>query len=392
MRVLFSSISTYGHFFPLLPLAVATARAGHHVGFAVNESLHPYLSGLGVEPIPAGPPISEAFAEAGRQLFGERANHDELTPAQWETFVAATFGSVLPSRYAEDVGRVVARFHPDLVVYDSVCVGAGMAAARAGTPAVAHGLSHHSLNVLTPEYVRRVDAVAEELGLAMSLREPNPLGHPYLDIYPASMQDPDFVARATRFALRPVPFSRPAPLPEWVRSRDRGRPLVYVTLGTEAGAEGADDLLREIVHGVAALDADVLVATGPKLTTALLADAPDNVVVESWVPQAELLPHLDLIVHHAGSGTMLGALGQAVPQLVLPRGADQFVNAEAVVAAGVGVRLLPDEVTASSVSGSARRLLDDGEFRVAARRAAEEIAAMPSPEEVAGILPRLAGR
>jgi len=34
-------------------------------------------------------------------------------------------------------------------------------------------------------------------------------------------------------------------------------------------------------------------------------DLPDNVVLHTWVPQADLLPHVDVVVHHGGSGTIL---------------------------------------------------------------------------------------
>jgi len=42
---------------------------------------------------------------------------------------------------------------------------------------------------------------------------------------------------------------------------------------------------------------------------------------------------------------MLGALASVLPQVCLPRGADQFANAERVHAIGAGIRLLPDDVT-----------------------------------------------
>jgi UDP:flavonoid glycosyltransferase YjiC (YdhE family) len=88
-------------------------------------------------------------------------------------------------------------------------------------------------------------------------------------------------------------------------------------------------------------------------------------------------------VHHGGSGTTLGALAAGLPQLVLPQGAD----ADALVAAGAGLRLLPDELSADAVTEQARKLPSCGD---AARAHAAEIAAMPSPEEVARELPNWA--
>jgi UDP:flavonoid glycosyltransferase YjiC (YdhE family) len=95
------------------------------------------------------------------------------------------------------------------------------------------------------------------------------------------------------------------------------------------------------------------------------------------VPQADLLPHVDVVVHHCGSGTTLGALTVGAPQLILPQGADQFANAEALCAAGAALCLLPDELSVDAIADHARKLLPchrHTDHRDAARAIAEEIA------------------
>jgi UDP:flavonoid glycosyltransferase YjiC (YdhE family) len=137
----------------------------------------------------------------------------------------------------------------------------------------------------------------------------------------------------------------------------------------------------------------VVVAAG-RVRPDELGDVPDNVTVRAWVPQADLLPHVDVVVHHGGSGTTLGALTVGAPQLLLPQGADQFANADAVTAAGAALRLLPDELTADAVAEHTRALLSPGGHsgqREAARAIADEIARMPSPDDVARRLPDYAG-
>jgi UDP:flavonoid glycosyltransferase YjiC (YdhE family) len=80
-----------------------------------------------------------------------------------------------------------------------------------------------------------------------------------------------------------------------------------------------------------------------------------------------------------------------VPQLFLPQGADQLANADAVAAAGAGLQLARDEVSADAIEDRARVLLA-GACGDAARRVAAEIARMPSPAEVAARLSEYAGR
>jgi calicheamicin 3'-O-methyl-rhamnosyltransferase len=213
-------------------------------------------------------------------------------------------------------------------------------------------------------------------------------GNPFIDIYPPSLQEPAFRGRPGRHELRPVPFTEQGEVPAWVAGRAPGRPLVYLTLGTASG--GTVEVLRAALDGLAALDVDVLVATGPSIDAAGLGEVPANVRVQTWVPQATLLPLVDLVVHHGGSGTTLGALGAGVPQLSFPWAGDSFGNAQAVLQAGAGDRLLTDEISAEAVESVAKRLLSDDAYRLAARTVAAEIAAMPAPEDLVAALPDFA--
>jgi UDP:flavonoid glycosyltransferase YjiC (YdhE family) len=109
------------------------------------------------------------------------------------------------------------------------------------------------------------------------------------------------------------------------------------------------------------------------------------------VAQSEVLPLVDLIVHHGGTGTVLGALEAGLPQLLLPQGADQFFNAEMLTTAGA-VRALPNEAQQPGAIGEAvQALLGDCPERQAAAQLRGEIAAMPAPDEVVPALLELTG-
>ncbi|MEU5789057.1 glycosyltransferase [Micromonospora purpureochromogenes] len=332
MRVLFASLASVGHTYPLIPLAVAVREAGHEVHFAVGEEVHAPLAANGLRPFrPA-----DAFYEI----------------------------------YAEDLAPELARLEPHLVVHEWGVPGAAVAAHRAGIPGIWHGFGR---------------MIPEGIGLELPTRNAEAAGRPHVDICPPSLQDEHFLATADRIELRPVAYSTPAALPAG-EPRRRSLPLIYLTLGT---AFGTRELLSAAIEGLAALDARVVVAAG-RVPLDQLGDVPDNVSVQRWVPQAQLLPHADLVVHHGGSGTTLGALAAGVPQLILPQGADQFANADAVSAAGAALRLIGDEASAAAIAEHARRLLPRAgrtDHRDAARAIAEEIARMPSPAEVARHLP-----
>ncbi|MBE1488567.1 glycosyltransferase [Plantactinospora soyae] len=337
MRVLFASLASVGHTYPLIPLAIAVRDAGHEVHFAAGEAVHEPLAAHGLRPFrPA-----DSFYEM----------------------------------YAEDLAPELDRLQPDLVVSEWGVPGAAVAAVRAGIPGIWHGFGR---------------MIPAGIGLELPTRNSEAAGRPHLDICPPSLQDKDFLASADRIELRPVPYSGPAAASGSSR-RPSSRPLIYLTLGT---AFGTPELLTAAIAGLAGLDAFVVVAAG-RVPVEQLGDVPDNVMVQSWVAQANLLPNVDVVVHHGGSGTTLGALSVGAPQLFLPQGADQFANADAVTAAGAGLRLLPDELSPDAVAEHVRQLLPGhrgGGYRDAARTIAEEIARMPAPAEVARHLPEYAER
>jgi UDP:flavonoid glycosyltransferase YjiC (YdhE family) len=79
----------------------------------------------------------------------------------------------------------------------------------------------------------------------------------------------------------------------------------------------------------------------------------------------------------------VAALGLGLPQVCLPQGADQFLNAAAVSSAGVGISFTSGEREADAVRDAIVRVLDDASFREAAGRVRSSIASMPSPDDVA---------
>ncbi|CRK62058.1 glycosyltransferase, MGT family [Alloactinosynnema sp. L-07] len=379
MHVLITSLASHGHTYPILPLATATRRAGHQVTYATHSSFHPVLTGLGFAVEDVGMTISEAFAEvtAGQPI--DFANREKM-----EGLVGKVFASALPRRVARDLGPVLERVKPDLVIYEAATIGAGFAARAAGIPVLCHAFGRGNVREPFSDMKRLLAEVAAEFGVPFDPTSASP--DPYLDIFPESLQDTEFLAvAADRIPIRPVPFAEPGELPAWVA--EHREPLTYLTLGT---AFGQAHVLRTAIDGLAGLPGRVLVAAGPTVDVGTIGAVPDNVTVLPWVPQADLLPHVDLVVHHGGSGTTLGALAAGIPQLFLPQGADQFVNADAIAASGAGAQLVGDEFTAEAVTAKSRDLLADESVTARAREVAAEIAAMPAPEDIAARLPEFA--
>ncbi|WIY04698.1 glycosyltransferase [Amycolatopsis mongoliensis] len=359
MRILFTCRPAYGHLFPLLPLANAAAAAGHEVVFGTGEAFVPQVRDLGFEVHRAGIGIGEAEAEAQKRHGADAGFLD----------VGITmFAELLPHSLLGDLTPLLPELRPDLVVYDMSDVGAGVAARRAGIPAVSVVIGRS----MPPEILA---VAAERLRpLWGELPADALFGDACVDVWPDSVRDPGTASVPTVFRMRPTPFDPDVPLPPLPEDG-----FVYLTLGTVVF--GATDVLRGAIRALSRLDVDVLVALGPGDPSAL-GELPARVQVAGFVPQAEVLKHAGLVVHHGGTGTVLASLAAGLPQLILPQGADQFANAETLSALGAAKSLVGDAIRIPAIEAAARDLLTDPKPRDTARGIAAEIAKMPPPEQV----------
>jgi UDP:flavonoid glycosyltransferase YjiC (YdhE family) len=387
MHVLLTCVVGYGHFHPMVPLAFALRDAGHRVVVATDPSFCGYVEEVGFEAHPAGLDQPEARARflAAVPNFSEIPVADRMPIQQ-----AGMFGRVRVPRMLDDLTVIFEQFQPDLVIHDSLEFAGAIAAEAAG---VAH--AEHAVGLLRPAAARRAatDAVKP---FSDALGVPNPgvggiHGELYLDICPPGIQRPEIVELANVHPIRPMGFdaSPGRGLPPWVAGLPQG-PTVYVTMGTVFNE--SVEVFRTILEGIANEPWNVVVTVGETGDPGALGTQPASVHVERYIPQSRLLPQCSLFVSHAGSGAMLGALIAGVPMLALPQGADQFFNADRIVDVGVGLKVLPGDLTAEAVRAAARRLVEDRTFRDSALEQRDAIATMPAPSDVVPVLEALASR
>jgi UDP:flavonoid glycosyltransferase YjiC (YdhE family) len=382
LKVLVTTPGGLGHIHPMVPLAHALAARGHEVLWALPDRSVAQVeqAGLRATGVTSMPPVSPP--EVVRQFPELR----ELSPAERpEHLFAKLFGALMAPPMLAGLIPVAQQWRPDLVVSDAAELAGPLVAAELGVPGVSKGFGP-----LLPE--PRMARAAQEVVPLWQARalQARPYGgmydRLYLDPYPPALPQPPAPHVPHRQLLRPVTYPGPTDAPVALPTTREDRPLVYLTMGTVFSDA---TVLRGLVAALAQLDVRLLVTVGPQGDPALLAEQPAHVRVERYVPQAALLRRCQLVVSHAGSGTVLSALELGLPQLCLPQGADQFLNAASVTSAGAGLSLAPGEATADAVRDAAARLLEDGSFGQAASRIGRSIAQMPSPDEVCAVLERL---
>ena len=166
------------------------------------------------------------------------------------------------------------------------------------------------------------------------------------------------------------------------------RPTVYASLGTIFNH--SPGLLAAILAGLRDEPLTLILTVGRNQDPADFGPQPGNVRIERYVPQTLLLPYCDLVVTHGGFNTVQAALGQGLPLVVVPLGADQPANAAACAAMGVGRVVPPEERTPEAIRDAVRAVLGDPAYRATAERVRGEMAALPGPEYAVALLERLA--
>jgi UDP:flavonoid glycosyltransferase YjiC (YdhE family) len=68
------------------------------------------------------------------------------------------------------------------------------------------------------------------------------------------------------------------------------------------------------------------------------AESP-GIVHFAELPLNVVLPHVSVVIHHGGSGTMIQAMKSGTPQLIMPFGADRQDNGLRVEQLGIGTRI-----------------------------------------------------
>ncbi len=256
--------------------------------------------------------------------------------------------------FAESIGTTltaeIERTKPDLPLIDAILSTALAAARSSGVPTVVLGSTLHTFMQLTP-----MGAQAESLDLVMTFTDR------------AFELGADLPANVVHVGpLRP----RESRVARWARRRP-GRPLVVVSLST--GYQAQADLLQRLCDALGGLDIEALVTTGRAVEPADLTAA-ENTTAVRYVAHEAVLPQADLLITHAGHGTVIAGATFGVPLLCLPMGRDQPMVAQSVAALGLGVVLEPD-ASVTEIRAAIGDMLADEAMKDRARAYANQAAA-----------------
>jgi Erythromycin biosynthesis protein CIII-like, N-terminal domain len=206
----------------MMPLALACADAGHDVVIATGQ---PFLDRLPLPTVP-GNPRSLALDWAIQE---SRRRHPDLHGGELSM---AMFADVTAEQIAPTMIEQCERTLPDLVIFEGMDTGAGVAASVLGIPAAAYAIVLASrvyglLHSATVSYQRALWVQRDRTPPEGT----SPLAHALINPAPPSLRPTDGIEAPT-ISIRSIAYNESnAGVPTWLNA-SRTRPRVYLTLGT----------------------------------------------------------------------------------------------------------------------------------------------------------------
>jgi UDP:flavonoid glycosyltransferase YjiC (YdhE family) len=373
LRILLGAFGDPGHAFPMIALGRALVQRGHHVTLQTWKRWRQPVEAEGI-----------AFAAAPEYTVFP-SGPEPL--AFYEAVVHAT----------SDTIPLVTQLQPDVVVADILTLAPALAAEVAEVPVATliphvhpHGQPHfpiYSLGARLPRTAagralwRRAQPLIDR-GLQLGREELNDT-RARLGLEPLEHVHGGISRQLALVASFPqLEYPRPGGWPPnthvvgplmWeppaadVQLPDGDQPLVLVAPSTAQDPQHR--LLLAALRGLAGAPVRVLATWNRRLPPTPLP-VPANTRIVDWVSYSRTMPHCDVVVCHAGHGTLVRALASGCAVVAAPAIGDMNENAARLSWAGAGVRVPRRFVSPRPIRLAVERALTEPSIRAKAREIA----------------------
>jgi len=375
-KLLFFNIPAYGHVNPTLPVVTELVKRGHHIVYYNSDTFEQAIKGTGAE-FRSYPNSSTSEAELAKRVYN-------LVTVS--IFMLEESLRLLPFSVEQ-----IEREKPDLVIFDSLALW-GMQATRLQNVSSAASIStfvqegvqglfrwRDFLHILRQAFTKLPTLQRLRRQLVKTYGSdifPNnsilPCKGNFNLVYTSREFQPD-----TPYIDNSFHFVGPSILATTRKETnfpwdllDPEHTKVYLSLGT------LYNINIEFYHTVFTAFSDhpaqFIVSVGRATDIRDLGFVPDNFIIQSSVPQLELLQKVDLFITHGGMNSINEGLNYGVPLVIMPQQIEQAFNGRQVARQGAGVVLADTppygHLDASVLRRTVDRVLADPTYRLNAER------------------------
>ncbi len=394
-NVLFVTIDGGGNLPPVLGLARRLSERGYRVWVLSEPCLEEVILGMGFTFIP----FRKHFTRKDRKedIFMD----SNVSPIKNPVLENIVFG---PARIvAEESMRAIQQSQADMMIADCLLPSALIAAEAADIPGV---LAFHMPEyfpgsnrppgmlglkpgngtlgrlrdrILTRLFNMKIDHFLPRINDVRSQWALPPLERTSDLIHNTNLRLMQTLERFD-FPLEPRPSNvrYTGPIlddPDWIGtwsnpwSADDPRPLIVISLSSTF--QDQHKTVQTAIDALKDQELRGLVTLGPAVDKDQFS-VPENVMVVASAPHSLVFPLADLVITHAGHGTLMKALSHGIPLVCLPMGRDQNDNAVKIEYHGCGIRLSP-KARPLKIREAVLRILEEPQFRKCALQFKEEI-------------------
>ncbi len=356
----------FGHISPTLSVGGSLLARGHEVIWVG-------LKELGAEHIPAG----------GRFLVP----HKELAPYQSaiqailklqdegpklsgvETLKLALEDTYIPfAKYMlAGVSGIADEFRPDVIISDCITFAGALCAHIKDIPCVTTTPVPPDV---TGDAMQSPKIFEWQQNLIRTLQREVGI---YTDEYVIHSRKMNIVFTSQEFAgsKDPLPHmrfvgpvkGRPNDTPfDWDQLARVMSPKVFVSLGTLL-VDIRKEFFQKLIDAFADEPITIVAATDP----AIFPKWPDNFIVQGFVPQSALMPHMQAVICHGGFNTVNDAFVNGLPMLITPIAYDHFHTAALIENAGCGIKLRYKRLRVPDLKAAMWEVLDNPKYRKSAQ-------------------------
>ena len=389
LRIFIGAFGDAGHAFPAIALGTRLARRGHEVAIETWSRWQEHVEAEGMSFYPA--PEYQVFPTRERPLKPYEAvvrAVSETRPALRDFGPDVAVNDVLtlaPALAAElesvPLATLVPHFYPPTAAgvppYGLGAMAARTALGRSLWRATARPMSRG-----VERGRRELNETRRRVGLAPLERHYGGISDKLCLVGTFPQLEYPRVWPAGVHVTGPLLWQPPGGESEW-GAGDGPRVLVAPSTAQDQG----QTLLRAALRGLAGRPVNVL-AVQRKGTTDL--PRASNARVVEWVSYEEAMPRADLVVCHAGHGTLATALARGAPVVTVPAAGDMAENAARAQWAGAGLNLPGRFLSATTLRWVVERALERPGLRARAQELAGWARTHDGAETAAKLVERFA--